>query len=59
MIVINGAKPDEMLKYYRSVEVVGRMENPYSMPFEHRNIYLVRGRIKNVLEDWLSFKMYI
>ncbi|WP_213807028.1 glycosyltransferase family 39 protein [Granulicella sp. dw_53] len=59
MIVINGAKPEEMRKFYRSVEVVGQMGTTYSMPFEHRNIYLVRGRIKNVLDDWLSFKMYI
>jgi Dolichyl-phosphate-mannose-protein mannosyltransferase len=59
MIVINGAKPDEMRKFYDSVQIAGRMDNPLSMPYERRNIYLVRGRRKNVLEDWLSFKHYI
>ena len=59
MIVINGATPDEMHKFYDSVEIAGRMDNPLSMPYERRNIYLVRGRRKNVLEDWLSFKHYI
>jgi hypothetical protein len=59
MIVINGATPEEMRKFYRSVEVVGRMDHPYSMPYERRNIYLVRGRLKNVTEDWESFKHYI
>jgi hypothetical protein len=59
MIVINGATPDTMHKFYRSVEIVGRMDHPYAMPFEHRNIYLVRGRIKPVSDDWVSFKMYI
>ena len=26
-----------MHKFYHSVEIVGRMDHPYSMPFEHRN----------------------
>jgi hypothetical protein len=59
MIVINGATPDEMHEFYDSVEIAGRMDNPLSMPYERRNIYLVRGRHKNVLEDWLSLKHYI
>jgi hypothetical protein len=59
MIVINGATPEEMREFYSSVEVAGRMDNPLSMPYERRNIYLVRGRRKNVVEDWLSFKHYI
>jgi hypothetical protein len=59
MIVINGATPEEMHKFYDSVQIAGRMDNPYSMPYERRNIYLVRGRRKNVLGDWLSFKHYI
>jgi hypothetical protein len=59
MIVVNGATPEEMRKFYDSVEVAGRMDNPLSMPFERRNIYLVRGRHKNVVEDWLDFKHYI
>lgn len=59
MIVINGATPEEMRKYYDSVVVAGRMDNPYSMPYERRNIYLVRGRRKNLVEDWLKLKHYI
>jgi Dolichyl-phosphate-mannose-protein mannosyltransferase len=59
MIVINGATPEEMHEFYDSVQIAGRMDNPFSMPYERRNIYLVRGRRKNVLEDWLSFKHYI
>jgi hypothetical protein len=58
-IVINGATPAEMREFYNSVEVVGRMDHPLSMPYEHRNIYLARGRHKNLVEDWLSFKNYI
>jgi hypothetical protein len=59
MIVVNGASPEEMRKYYDSVVIAGRMDNPYSMPYERRNIYLVRGRHKNIVEDWADFKHYI
>lgn len=59
MIVINGATPEEMRKYYDSVAVAGRMDNPYSMPYERRNIYLVRGRRKNIIEAWPDLKHYI
>jgi hypothetical protein len=59
MIVINGSTPEEMREFYDSVQVVGRMAHPLSMPFEHRNIYLVRGRHKSILEDWPDFKHYI
>ena len=59
MIVVSGASPEEMHKYYDSVVIAGRMDNPYSMPYERRNIYLMRGRHKNILDDWADFKHYI
>jgi Dolichyl-phosphate-mannose-protein mannosyltransferase len=58
MIIINGATPEEMSESYASVQIAGRMDAPFSMPFEHRNIYLVRGRRKNFTEDWPEFKHY-
>ena len=59
MIVINNATPEEMSKVYSSVQIAGRMDHPLSMPFEHRNIYLARGRRKSLLEDWPKLKHYI
>ncbi len=59
LIVVNDASLDEMRKYYNSVEIVGRMDHPYAMPYEHRNIYLCRGRKKSMLNDWTEFKHYI
>jgi hypothetical protein len=58
-IVINGATSDEMRENYNSVQIVGIMTHPFSMPYEHRNIYLARGRKKNLTDDWLDFKHYI
>jgi hypothetical protein len=48
-----------MSEIYSSVQIVGRMDHPLSMPFEHRNIYLARGRRKSLLEDWPQLKHYI
>jgi hypothetical protein len=59
MIMIDGSTPQEMLGYYDEVQVVGRMDNEWSMPYEHRNIYLARGRKKNLTSDWAAFKHYI
>jgi hypothetical protein len=35
------------------------MDHPYSMPYEHRHIYLVRGRKANLAAEWPGFKHYI
>jgi 4-amino-4-deoxy-L-arabinose transferase-like glycosyltransferase len=59
MIVINGASLEEMRKYYDSVEIAGVMNHPYAMPYEHRNIYLCRGRKGSIVKDWPDFKKYI
>ncbi|MBS1823302.1 MAG: glycosyltransferase family 39 protein [Acidobacteria bacterium] len=58
MIVVNGATPEEMRRFYDSVEVAGRMDNPFAMPYEHRNVYLVRGRKKNLTADWNEQKFF-
>ena len=44
MIVIVDATPEEMNRYYASCEIADRLDNPYSMPYERRPIYLYRGR---------------
>lgn len=59
MIVVNGSSLEQMRKYYTSVELVGRLNHPLSMPYEHRKIYLVRGRLQNLTTDWNRFKLYI
>ena len=59
MIVINGASLEEMRKYYADVQIAGEMDNPYSMPYERRHIYLAHGRIGNLSADWPDFKHYI
>jgi 4-amino-4-deoxy-L-arabinose transferase-like glycosyltransferase len=59
MIVVTGATVEELRKNYDSVEIGGRMNNPFSMPYERRNIYILRGRHQNLIADWKDFKHYI
>jgi hypothetical protein len=59
LIAINGATMAEMLESYRQVQVAGRMQTEWSMPYENRDIFLARGRKENLSKDWADFKHYI
>ncbi len=59
MIVISGATLEEVRQNYASAEIAGEMDHPYSMGFEHRHIFLARGRKANFSTDWPDFKHYI
>jgi hypothetical protein len=50
--------PQQLAKKYESVTIVGRMDNPYAMPFEHRNIYLLRDRRPSAPADWADERFY-
>jgi hypothetical protein len=58
MIIINGAPLAEMNKYYASCVVAGQLDNPLSMPWEKKPIYLCRGRNATFAADWKDFKHY-
>jgi len=34
------------------------MDDPYAMPFEHKNIYLLRGRRAAAHFDWADERFY-
>jgi MFS family permease len=59
MIVVTGGTADDLRQNYNSVEVAGRMDHPYAMPYEHRNIYLCRGRKGSLIDGWAEIKHYI
>jgi hypothetical protein len=50
--------PEEVSKKYESVTIVGRLDQPYAMPFEHKNIYLLRGRRPSAPFDWADERFY-
>jgi len=58
VIAVIGDTPQQIAKKYESVTIAGRMDNPYAMPFEHRNIYLLRGRRPSAPVNWADEKFY-
>ncbi len=59
MIVIEGSTPAHLRLFFDSVQVVGHMGTSWSMPFEHRTIYLVTGRRFDPNDLWPKKKDYI
>jgi hypothetical protein len=58
VIAVVSDTPQELATKYESVTLVGRMDNPYAMPFEHRTIYLLRTRRPSAPFDWADERFY-
>ncbi len=60
LIDISGESAEHLRRYYREVTIVGRMGTAWSMPYEHRTIYLLRGPRFGTMNDlWPQEKDYI
>jgi len=59
VIAVIDDTPDEVAQKYASVTIVGRMDNPYAVGFEHHNIYLLRDRKPGTHFDWDDERFYI
>jgi predicted secreted Zn-dependent protease len=55
MIVMQGRQAD-LERFYTSVEKVARVEHPYSMPYEHFDVYYCRGLKWNLQAIWPKIK---
>jgi hypothetical protein len=58
VIAIVSDTPQQLAKKYASVTIVGRMDDPYAMPFEHRNVYLLRTRWPSATFEWPDYRFY-
>ena len=50
--------PEQLHRKYASVTIIGRMDHPYAMPFEHKNVYLLRDRRPGAPVNWADEKDY-
>jgi hypothetical protein len=57
-IAVISDTPSEIAMKYSSVTVVGHLDHPYAMPYEHKNIYLLRNRRSNAPFLWSDEKHY-
>jgi hypothetical protein len=58
VIAIIPDRPEQVATKYESVTILGHNSDPYSMPFEHRRIYLLRGRKASAHFDWADERFY-
>ncbi len=58
MILITGDNPADLAPYYASCTQEAVLDNPLAMPWEHKPIYLCRGRKSTYQADWKDFKHY-
>jgi len=49
-VIVMAGNPEDLERRFASVEKVGHVEHPYSMPYEHFDIYYCRG-LKQPLKD--------
>jgi hypothetical protein len=59
VIDIEDSTVEHLQHYYRSVEVVGHTGTTYSMPFEHKDIFLMKGPKQPFSMDWPEHRNYI
>lgn len=66
LILVERTNREHLLNFFEHVEIVGQMGTIYSMPFEHKTIFLCTGRKLyadghrfSLLEQWPSKKDYI
>ena len=57
-IAVISDTPAEISLKYSSVKVLGHLDNPYAMPYEHKNVYLLRNRRADAPFLWSDEKHY-
>jgi hypothetical protein len=59
VIILLTHNPDDERREYASVEIAGKIENPYAMPYEtNLSIVVCRNRKSSLIADWPQFKNY-
>jgi hypothetical protein len=59
MVLVVSGDADEVRKYYRDVTLFKHINNPWSVPYEHVNVFICRHRISNFTAAWPEMKEYI
>ena len=59
IIAVVGDTTEELKRKYISVTVLGQVTDPLAMPYEHKHVYLLRGRRPEAPVNWKGEKIYI
>jgi 4-amino-4-deoxy-L-arabinose transferase-like glycosyltransferase len=55
-VIVMAGRQDDLEQRFASVEKVARVEHPYSMPYEHFDVYYCRGLKRPLNEIWPQVK---
>jgi hypothetical protein len=55
-VIVMDDNQQELEKQFASVEKVARVEHPYSMPYEHFDVFYCRGLKRPLKELWPEVK---
>jgi hypothetical protein len=58
MVIASQATLDQVREVFSSAQVAAHLENIYSIPYEHINIYIARGRKKAYQQNWNDLKVW-
>lgn len=58
IVIVLGSDGTGDREHFKSVEVAGSAQNPYSRPDEHFDIFLCRGLTSNLVEFWPQIKKW-
>lgn len=59
VITISDDTPAQLQQHFASVTLIGTMDDPLAMPYEHKHVYILRGRRSTTPFDWNSKKDFI
>jgi len=55
-VIVMAGRPDDLQRRFASFEKVAHVEHPYSMPYEHFDVYYCRGLKQALNEIWPQVK---
>jgi 4-amino-4-deoxy-L-arabinose transferase-like glycosyltransferase len=58
VVIVLDDERENLERYFESVELAGRVEHPYSMPYEHFDVWICRGLKVPMSELWPMVKNY-
>ena len=59
VIAVVGDTAEDLRKKFTSVTIVGQMSQPLAMSYEHKKIYVLRGRRPDAPMDWAAERDYL
>jgi hypothetical protein len=58
VMIVMDDNPETLQRLFRGVQLAGHVEHPYSMPYQHFDVYVCRGLRRPMAELWPRVKNY-